>query len=183
MDEEKLQIADPENSSMVLMKQLADNDITKPVDINAEKLIDRTKLFLVVRARNSLNRIIKLTATLEKLEDKFISTLCEAIDDGPSLQMLSTAMETLTLLIKDANDTVMQIMKDDKLQSVVINTTNIITQDGKHATVIDPDSRDAIRNVAGSLLRRLSSISSEEELDDIIDVESEDTGDDDSASV
>ena len=56
----------------------------------------------------------------------------------------------------DANLTVTQVLKDDRLQKIVINTTNIITPDGGSATVIDPDSRDEVRNLAASLLAQLS---------------------------
>ena len=57
----KLELGDPEITSMSLMKQLANDDTNTVIDINGEQLIDRTKLFLVVQARNSLKRIIKLT--------------------------------------------------------------------------------------------------------------------------
>ena len=90
----KLELGDPEVTSMSMMKQLANDDMDMVIDINGEQLIDRTKLFLVVQARNSLKRIIKLTTFMEKLENKFIDTVTEQIDDGPAnLSMISLAME------------------------------------------------------------------------------------------
>ena len=68
MNEERLVLGDPANSSMTMMKQLASNDDTVPVEINGEKLVEKTKMFLVAQARNSLNRIIKLTAFMESLK-------------------------------------------------------------------------------------------------------------------
>lgn len=153
----EIQIVDSEMTNMTLMKQLADNDLSMQIDINTEQLLDRTKLFLVAQARNSLNRIIKLTQMLERLEDKFISAINENIDDGKAtIEMISLAMDTITKLLEDANSTVMQVLKDEKLQNIVINTTNIITPDGGRATVIDADSRDEVRNLAASLLAQLS---------------------------
>jgi len=153
----KLELGDPEVTSMSMMKQLANDDMDTVIDINGEQLIDRTKLFLVVQARNSLKRIIKLTTFMEKLENKFIDTVTEQIDDGPAnLSMISLAMETVSKCLTDANLTVTQVLKDDRLQKIVINTTNIITPDGGSATVIDPDSRDEVRNLAASLLAQLS---------------------------
>jgi hypothetical protein len=174
-EELAIKIGDSENSSMIMMKQLANNDLENPVDINGEQLMARTKLFVVAQARNSLNRIIKLTNFLEKLEDKFIEAVNNRIENEPeSITMLSMAMETISKCLADANETVSQVLKDDRLQSVVFNTTNIITPDGQKATVLDADSRDAIRNLAGSLLSQLSKFSEESE---VIDVE-EQKGDD-----
>ena len=72
-------------------------------------------------------------------------------------------METISKLVQDANNSVMQIFKDEKLQQIVINTTNIITPDGNSATVIDANSRDEVRNLASSLLAQL--LSSPETID------------------
>ena len=160
MENEKLQLSDPKLSSMAMMQQLADNDADAKFEINGDMLMDRTKLFLVAQARNSLNRIIKLTSFLEKLEDKFIKAVSERLDNEPdNVTMIALSMETVSKLLQDANNTVLGIVKDEKLQQIVINTTNIITPDGSSATVIDPDSRDSVRNVAASLLSQLSKAS------------------------
>lgn len=159
---QEIKIAEPELSSLTLMKQLADNDLSNVVDMDADRLIDRTKLFLIANARNNLNRIIKMTVFLEKLENKFIDLMNEKIDDDAvNLEMVSLAMATISKSIEDANNQVMQILKDDKLQKIVINTTNIITPDGGSATIIDADSRDEVRNLAASLLAQLTNFSQE----------------------
>ena len=172
MEEQKLHLSDPEASTMAVMKQLANNEPLEMIDIDGEKLVNRTKLFLVARAYNSLNRIITLTQFLEKLEDKFISSVTEKIEDNPdNIGMISLAMETISKLLEDANNTVTQVLKDDKLQQIVINTTNIITPDGKTATIIDADSRDEVRNLAASLLQQLSNMSNGD--NEVVDVEPE----------
>lgn len=155
-------LGDPSSSAVVMMKQLADNTPDVPMDINGDELIDRTKLFVVAYARNQLNRIIKLTNFLERLEDKFITAVSERIESEPeSLTMISMAMETISKCLEDANSVVFQVLKDDRLQNIIINTTNIITPDGNSATIIDADSRDEVRNLAESLLAQLSKISEE----------------------
>ena len=175
MENEKLQLSDPKLSSMAMMQQLADNDADAKFEINGDMLMDRTKLFLVAQARNSLNRIIKLTSFLEKLEDKFIKAVSERLDNEPdNVTMIALSMETVSKLLQDANNTVLGIVKDEKLQQIVINTTNIITPDGSSATVIDPDSRDSVRNVAASLLSQLSKASFNDD-EDVIDIETGDS--------
>jgi hypothetical protein len=86
-------------------------------------------------------------------------------------------METISKLLQDANNTVMQVLKDEKLNQIVINTTNIITPDGNSATVIDADSRDSVRNAAASLLSQIMKMTEES---DVVDVEAveEESGDD-----
>lgn len=160
--EAKLQLQDQELSSMSMMKQLANNDENAQIEISSDFLLDRTKLFLVAQARNSLNRIIKLTSFLEKLEDKFIEAVAGRLDDEPdNVTMIALSMETISKLLQDANNTVLQIVKDEKLQQIVINTTNIITPDGNSATVIDADSRDAVRHMASCLLSQFSKLANE----------------------
>ena len=119
-----------------------------------------------------MNRIIKLTNFLEKLEDKFIAAVSTRLEnDADNITVIAMSMETVSKLLQDANNTVTQIIKDEKLQQVIINTTNIITPDGNSATVIDANSRDEVRNLAASLLAQLSkvseSIETEAEGDDI----------------
>lgn len=163
MENEIIKLQDPQASSMAMMKQLADNDPDALVNINGEQLVARTKLFVIAQARNNLNRIIKLTTFLEKLENKFIDAVNNRLENEPeSISMISLAMETISKCLADANETVSQVLKDERLQNIVINTTNIITPDGSSASVIDADSRDAIRNLAGSLLSQLSQISEEQ---------------------
>ena len=164
MEENKLLLSDPSSSSMTMMKQLADNDPDSLIDINGEQLLDRTKLFVVAYARSQLNRIIKLTNFLERLEDKFIDAVNNRIESEPeSITMISMAMETVSKCLDDANSVVFQVLKDDRLQNIIINTTNIITPDGNSATIIDADSRDEVRNLAASLLEQLSKISASNE--------------------
>lgn len=170
MESTELKLMDSEASAKAMMKQLADNDPDLLVNIDGERLVARTKLFVVAQARNNLNRIIKLTNFLEKLEDKFIDAVNNRLENEPeSISMISMAMETISKCLTDANETVTQVLKDDRLQNIVINTTNIITPDGNSARVIDADSRDAVRNLAGSLLSQLSKIADEQE--QMIDVE------------
>ena len=173
--DEIIKLKEPEASSKALMKQLADNDPDLVVDVNGEQLVARTKLFVIAQARNNLNRIIKLTNFLEKLEDKFIDAVSNRLENEPeSISMISLAMETISKCLSDANETVTQVLKDDRLQNLVINTTNIITPDGQSATVVDADSRDAIRNLAGSLLSQLSKFA--ETSEEVVNVESKEEG-------
>lgn len=156
----ELKLGDSQSSNYALMKMLADNDNTSPIEVDSNEMMNKTKMFLVVFARNQLNRIINLTNFLERLESKFIESVDEVLDTEQDairkIAMISQAMETLSKCVEDANSVVFQVLKDDKFNNITINTTNIITPDGNSATIIDADSRDEVRNLAASLLEQLS---------------------------
>ena len=145
------------NNSSLLMKRLADNASLDGIEADGDKLLNKTKLFLVAQAHNELNRVIKMTNLLDKIEAKFIDAIEDRIEQTPdNLQLLTYAMETISNSLTRSNQIITQVLKDDKLAAIVLNTTNIITPDGNSATIIDADSRDEVRNLAASLLEQLS---------------------------
>ena len=97
----KLQLGDNESSSYYMMEQLAQNTGVIDIDIVGDKLVERTKLFMVAHARCQLNRIIKMTKFMERLEDKFIDAVNTRLDNEPgNISMISMAMETITKCIE-----------------------------------------------------------------------------------
>lgn len=167
-----LELGDKEMTSLYMMKELAKNETDLSVDSDSQ--VQKTKMFYVMYARHTLTRIIKLTTFLEKLEDRFITAVDDIIDKQPeSISLISTAMETISELLKDCNAVVKDVLKDDRLNNVIINNTQIINPNGTAATIIDPNSRDEIRNLASSLLAQLEKIKDEEP--EVIDVEPTET--------
>ncbi len=161
---ETLKLVDPESESYSVMARIAGNEPLASIDLDGSEMLDRSKLFLISEARNSLNRIIKLTNFLEKIENTFMNAVNESIENDPTdIQLIASSMEIISKLLEKANAFVMQVLKDDKLQQIIINTTTVITPDGKSATVIDANSRDEIRNIAESLISQLTSSIEESE--------------------
>jgi len=147
------------SNSALLMKKLAEDAPLDGMDVDGDKLVNKAKIFLVAQACNELNRVIKLTNFLDTLEEKFIDAVTEKIEESPhNLQLLTYAMETITESLNRSNQLITQILKDEKLSSVIINTTNIITPDGSSATVMSMDSRDTVRNWASSMLAQLRNV-------------------------
>lgn len=147
------------NNSSLLMKRLADNASLDGIEADGGKLLDRTKLFVIAQAHNELNRVIKMTNLLDKIEAKFIDAIEDRIEQTPdNLQLLTYAMETISNSLTRSNQIITQVLKDDKLAAIVLNTTNIITPDGNSATILSMDSRDAIRNWASSTFDMLKNL-------------------------
>lgn len=164
--------SDVSSNASILMKKLADDAPLDGMDIDGDKLLNKAKLFLVAQACNELNRVIKMTNFLDTLEEKFIDTVSDKLDESPhNLQLITYAMETITESLNRSNQLITQILKDEKLSSVIINTTNIITQDGSSATVMSMDSRDTVRNWASSTLAQLRN--SEKLKSDVVDIPTE----------
>jgi hypothetical protein len=160
--------------SALLMKKIAEDAPLDGMDVSGEKLINKTKLFLVAQAANELNRVIKLTNLLDKLENRFIDTVNDRLETNPdNLALITSAMETITESLNRSNALITQVLKDDKLSSIIINTTNIITPEGKSSTLMSVDSRDAIRNAASFFLAQLQHLDAEILEAPIEDVESE----------
>lgn len=148
------QLTPPEevtSNSALLMKKIADDAPLDGMNVDGDKLLNKTKMFLIAQACNELNRVIKMTNLLESIEAKFIDAISEKLDENPqNLQLITFAMETISNSLARSNQLITQVLKDDKLSAIIINTNNIVTPDGSTATVLSMDSRDAIRNWASS---------------------------------
>ena len=139
------------SNSALLMKKIADDAPLDGMNVDGDKLLNKTKMFLIAQACNELNRVIKMTNLLETIENKFVDAITEKLDENPhNLQLITFAMETISNSLARSNQLITQVLKDDKLSAIIINTNNIITPDGSSATVLSMDSRDAIRNWASS---------------------------------
>lgn len=150
------------NNGSLLMKKIAEDSSLEGMEVNGEKLINKTKLFLVAQACSELNRVIKLTNFLDRLEDRFIETINDRLETNPdNLTLITGAMETITNALNRSNALITQVLKDDKLSSIIINTTNIITPEGKSSSLMTVDSRDAVRNAASFFLAQLQHLDEE----------------------
>ena len=141
------------------MKLLSQNQLhdTALNQLNGKDTENQAKLFLIAQARNELQRIVKMTQYLDSLEDKFMKIVNKKLIEQPAnLNLVMTAMDITQQSLKRSNDLVNAILKDNSLQTLVLNTVNIIPGVEDSAT-IDMSSRESIRNVAANLLAQLKS--------------------------
>jgi hypothetical protein len=170
-EKEKMQLGEREATSLYYMEQLLSGD-KQELSVNGDEELNTIKLSYIEFAKHNLKDIIRLTKFLEKLETKFFSAVDEVLENEPqNIMLMTTAMDAISKLIANSQNVIRDVLKDERLQNIVINTTNYISADGGSATVIDPDSRDEIRNLAASILAQLEGITDEEESQDIIDVD------------
>lgn len=170
---EKMQLGEREASSLYYMEQLLSGE-KQEMSVNGDEELNIIKLSYIEFAKHNLRDIIKMTKFLEKLETRFFSAVDEALENEPqNIMLMTTAMDAISKLIANSQSVIRDVLKDERLQNIVINTTNYISADGGSATVIDPDSRDEIRNLAASILAQLEGITDDNDSpeDGIIDVD------------
>lgn len=132
--------------------------------LTSSKVTDQLKVFLVSQARNELNRVVKLTQFLDKLESSFMNKVDESIaNDELTLKQYGDIIGVITSLLSRSNDIISKVLNDDSLMTI-LNTT-IYTADSGTATssnqvtsiiseLKDPQSRERVRVVLSQIIRR-----------------------------
>ena len=126
-------------------------------DLNGKDAENQSKLFLVAQARNELQRILRLTQFLDNIEQKFMNAVNKQLIEQPdNINLIMTAMDITTQSLKRSNELVYNVLKDDSLQTLVVNTVNLVPG-VEQSSMLTRDSRDAIRSAATSLIKQLQS--------------------------
>lgn len=155
------------------MRLLSNNQLHNEAlsTLNGKDTENQAKLFLIAQARNELQRIVKMTEYLDRLENKFMNVVNKKLIEQPTnLNLIMTAMDITQQSLKRSNELVNQILKDDTLQTLVLNTVNIIPG-VENSTAIDMDSRESIRSVAANLISQLKSKEAEIVEVDVVNVD------------
>lgn len=152
------------------MKLLAEGKIhdARLSELTGKTVDNQAKLFLAAQARNELQRIIRLTEFLDNIEQKFMTAVNRKIVEQPdNINLLMTTMDIISQSLKRSQELIYNLLKDDSLQTLVVNTVNLIPG-SEQTSIMSRKSRDAIRSVASKLISDLQSSSVVEET--IIDV-------------
>lgn len=160
------EVASLEYSPLNEMRLISQGKMHDPViaELNGKHIENQAKLFLAAQARNELQRIIKLTEFLDKLEAKFINVVNKQMLEQPdNINLLVTSMNIITQSLERSNELVNNVLKDNSLQTLVLSNVNLIPG-SEQTSMLSRKSRDAIRSVATRLITELQS-------DSIIDVE------------
>lgn len=126
-------------------------------NLTSSKVTDQLKVFLVAQARNELQRVVKLTQFLDKLESSFMNKVNQEMEmDSLTLRQYSDIISTITDLLSRSSNIIYQVLKDDSLMTI-LNTT--IYTSGTSTTVSsavsslkDPQSRERVRTVINNIL-------------------------------
>ena len=148
------------SASMVNIENIVNDlsqgkDIHNLVDCNS---VDNMKAFLLIYARSQVNRVMKLTSSLELMEDRLLDeylTNSQKYDANTIMRIINTIQNSLTSAINliklvTGDDTFMQIIYND---NKTINTE--INSVSSTIDISSPESRDKLRTVTSILLKKI----------------------------
>ena len=148
-----------EYSPLTEMRLLAEGQLhsSQIAELNGKDAENQAKLFLVAQARSELQRILRLTQFLDSIEEKFMKSVNKQLIEQPdNINLIMTAMDITTQSLKRSNELVASVLKDDSLQTLVVNTVNL-APGVEQSSILTRDCRDAIRSAATSLIKQLQS--------------------------
>lgn len=149
-----------------LMKSIANKAIDN-LNLNDEPSIritdslesnNQAKMFLVAQAKSEMQRVVRLTQFLDKVEAKFMDTSTMLMNEYPdNLSIVHDTLDTIMKCINRSNDLIMAIVRDEKLNSFVFNKVNSDDYICEYKD-ISLDSKNKIREFASKMITRLSEL-------------------------
>lgn len=142
-----------------------ENDISSALTSNT---INNIKAFLVSYSRSQLNRVIKLTDALGKLEDELIEKSL-SVEDIDSL-LLMRIVKTIQKSLDSALSMIKQITSDESYINAIVNSNNTISNtinkvnvDEDVSFVLSQDSRETVRTIVGQILEKVKELDTNNE--------------------
>ena len=142
----KLELEDIANDT----RDLTDTDMREFKEIQ-----NKLKIGMLLQAKNSLKRILKLSDMLDTLYDKAINKINDQIDDMTLNQIMVTTQYISTSL-KNTNDLIMTLITNEKVQNLFVIDNPSINITSNNAN--DIDSRSRIRKAVEIILNNYDAI-------------------------
>lgn len=142
----KLELGDIANDT----RDLTDTDMREFKEIQ-----NKLKIGMLLQAKNSLKRILKLSDMLDTLYDKAINKINDQIDDMTLNQIMATTQYISTSL-KNTNDLIMTLITNEKVQNLFVIDNPSINITSNNAN--DIDSRSRIRKAVEIILNNYDAI-------------------------
>lgn len=160
----------------------------KDIDITAaltDKTVDNMKAFLIIYSRSQLNRVVKLTNSLNKMEDQLIEKAMAGQDID--MDALMSVIRVIQKSLDSALGLIKQVTTDESYLQVIVNNTKVVNNTLNQYNIstaasipvlANQDSREKVRSAIGAILNKVSELGEangvrEEELPDgIIEIPS-----------
>lgn len=149
----------PYQRQLGMMHKIAnDNQSLEDIkNLTSSKVNDQLKVFLISQARTELNRVIKLTEFLDKVESSFMTRAEESMmNDSLSIKQYGDIISIITASLQRSNNIIYNVLKDDSL-TTILNTTVYSSQSTSQTTSVisnlrDPQSREKVRAVVNKII-------------------------------
>lgn len=145
-----------------LLLQIATSDDPKLIvdDLMAKDIPTQVRAFMLLKARNELLRIIRVSETLRKLEDTYMERVL-ADQDGMDVKSLAKSIETMANSLQRSMDMVNSVINDKELKLVVEQTSNVYNDNRTNVVSYNviqqsQEAREKLRQVSTRLLSSIS---------------------------
>lgn len=145
----------PKNKNNLTMEQLIGNDVEiTEADVRELKATqNKLKVGMLLQAKNSLNRVLKLSNTLDKLYDKLLERIDNGLDTTDTASLMYTT-EYIAKALSDTNQFIVSLISNEKIQNFfIIDNSSVINVSGNER--VDINSREKIRKAAEIVLENI----------------------------
>ena len=145
----------PANKNKLTMEQLIDDDVEiTEADVRELKANqNKVKVGMLIQAKNSINRVLKLSNTLDKLYDKLLERIDNGLDTTDTASLMYTT-EYIAKALSDTNQFIVSLISNEKIQNFFIIDNSSIVNVGNNERV-DINSREKIRKAAEIVLENI----------------------------
>lgn len=134
----------PENKNKLSLDQLLNEDleITEADVRDLKATQNKLKVGMLLQAKNSLNRVLKLSNVLDRLYDKLIDRIDNSLDTTDTASLMYTT-EYIAKALNETNQFIVSLISNEKIQNffIIDNSSVINVNDDR----IDINSREKIR--------------------------------------
>lgn len=153
IEEEKLPDI-PLNKNKLTMEQLLDDnlEITEADVRDLKATQNKLKVGMLLQAKNSLNRVLKLSNTLDKLYDALLDRIDNGLETTDTASLMYTT-EYISKALNDTNQFIVSLISNEKIQNffIIDNSTVINASDDR----ADINSRERIRKAVEIVMDNL----------------------------
>jgi len=165
------------------MKDIINNKLPNSNTLDTAK--NQMKIFFIASAKRELQRVIKLTETLDKLEEIYqqraLTFIEENDNDEVTLMVIPNIIQTISNCLLRSNNIIRKVIDDEKLFNLLIVNDLTINNTTNNAVISleKPESRNKIRELINTVINNIDNINIDEitnEETTLIDNEGEENG-------
>lgn len=150
-EEVALEVSD--KSKLSFEKLLDDNTQITDSDVREFKVIEnKLKVGLILQAKSSLKRILKMSNILDKLYDELFDRIDTSLATSDTASLMYTT-EYISKALADTNQFIMSLVNNEKIQNFFIIDNSNVVNIGNDA--IDANKRERIRKAAEIVMSNL----------------------------
>ena len=148
-------ITDSNNNHELTFDDLVNKDVTiTEADIrNLKGVENKLKVGMLLQAKTSLNRILKLSRTLDKLYDELVTRIDTDLTNTDTASLMYTA-DYISKALQDTNQFIVSLINNDKIKNFfIIDNSNIINVNDDENIAVG--KRDKIRKAIQIVLSNI----------------------------